>query len=216
MISDNQRARKLRSEAILRSEGVPFLDHLPVIEDERTAELRTSSEIALRAMVLNVVSVKGEGLGHERALEIVEQYHLESALTPDERQFLENDHPSDKDKVQFSWRYEAYWTLLWALNFVDELGRPDTVCDVELAVRIKVDRASTQFIDEARCRDVDEILDALDLTYRYDWACVDARLNGKAAPAGLNPGVVVERHHALNWLVGYGESAEWDDVTTDT
>ena len=28
-------------------------------------------------------------------------------------------------------------------------------------------------------------------------------------------GVVMERHYALNWLIGYSDQ-EWDDVTTDT
>ena len=27
--------------------------------------------------------------------------------------------------------------------------------------------------------------------------------------------VVIERHHALNWLIGY-ENQQWDDVSTDT
>lgn len=40
-------------------------------------------------------------------------------------------------------------------------------------------------------------------------------MNGRDAPAGLEKGVVKERHYALNWLVGYMDQA-WDDVTTDT
>jgi hypothetical protein len=32
---------------------------------------------------------------------------------------------------------------------------------------------------------------------------------------GLDPGVIQERHHALNWLVRF-EDAEWDDVDTPT
>lgn len=28
-------------------------------------------------------------------------------------------------------------------------------------------------------------------------------------------GVVQERHHALNWLIGYC-GQDWDDITTDT
>jgi hypothetical protein len=44
---------------------------------------------------------------------------------------------------------------------------------------------------------------------------VDARVNGRATPAGLDADVIMERHHALNWLIGYMDQA-WDDVTTDT
>jgi hypothetical protein len=32
---------------------------------------------------------------------------------------------------------------------------------------------------------------------------------------GLDPGVTMERHHALNGLIGY-DDADWDDVATDT
>jgi hypothetical protein len=31
----------------------------------------------------------------------------------------------------------------------------------------------------------------------------------------LHPGVAQERHHALNWLIGYMDQ-EWDKVSTDT
>ena len=40
-------------------------------------------------------------------------------------------------------------------------------------------------------------------------------MNGKSAPSGLDPGVVQERHQALNWLIGYMDQ-HWDDVSTDT
>jgi hypothetical protein len=216
MISESQRLRKLRSEAILEQEGVPFIDHLPVVEDERTAEFRTLEEVAWRAMALNIVSVKGEGLDQTRVLEIVEQYGLELVLTPKEKEFILNDVPSEHDRIQFSWRYEAYWVLLWALGYVEALGRPDEVCDVPRAVSVMVGRDAEEFIRDAKLRRADVILDAVDLIYRYHWACRDASLNGRIAPAELNPSVVVERHHALNWLVGYGDNAEWDDVTTDT
>ena len=59
------------------------------------------------------------------------------------------------------------------------------------------------------------ILDEADRIYRYDWACADARIKGRDAPAGLDPGVVVERHRMFNWLIRYMDAA-WDDVRTDT
>lgn len=35
-------------------------------------------------------------------------------------------------------------------------------------------------------------------------ACVNARVKHQPAPAGLDAGAVVKRHHALNWLIDYG------------
>jgi hypothetical protein len=62
---------------------------------------------------------------------------------------------------------------------------------------------------------MDQILDQADLIYRYHWAVVDARVKGKQPPAGLDPGIVYERHYALNWLIRYSDQ-EWDDISTDT
>ena len=181
MVSNISLERKRRSEAILKKEGVPFVAHLPVVEDEETAQIRSLEEVAWRAMALNIVAVKGEGLEQDRTLEIVEEYKLEHAFTPKEREFIFNDEPSEHDRIQFAWRYEGYWVLLWALNYIEELSRPDQICDVPRAVRIMVDRTAGQFIAEAKLRSASDILDAVDLIYRYDWACVDARLNGRPA-----------------------------------
>ncbi|MER9491067.1 DUF4272 domain-containing protein [Mesorhizobium sp. M0320] len=70
-------------------------------------------------------------------------------------------------------------------------------------------------LKRANLRPQSELLDAADLIYRYNWAVMDARVNGKAAPAGLERDVVVERHYVLNWLIGY-MGQEWDDISTDT
>ena len=207
--------RKKRSEAILKSEGVPFISHLPVVEDEATASFRTAEEVSWRAMALCLVASKGEGLAQEQVRRIVDQYELEQALTTKERKFIFDDAPSDSDRTQHVWRYEGYWVLLWALHYVVDLERPDHFCDVARAVKVMKERSAQEFITAAQLRRHNDILDATDLIYRYDWACVDARLKSEDPPAGLNAGVVWERHYALNWLVGYMDQ-EWDDISTDT
>lgn len=63
-------------------------------------------------------------------------------------------------------------------------------------------------------RDIDEILDEADLIYRYDWACVDARMKQLNAPAGLNSSVVVERHGALIGLYSVTVIGDDPDVNT--
>jgi len=113
------------------------------------------------------------------------------------------------------WRVEAAWVLLWAVGYVKELGKPETVCEVGQAVAFIKQRNAAQFIADARLRPLAEILDEADLIYRYHWAVVDARVNGTEVPAGVDPGVIYERHYALNWLIGYMDQ-EWDDITTDT
>ena len=65
----------------------------------------------------------------------------------------------------------------------------------------------------AKLRSVGELLDAADMIFRLDWACVDTRIHGLPAPAGMDGGVVMERHKALNWLI-CGD--DWDEVDIST
>lgn len=207
--------RKERSERVLISEAVPINKLLPVIEAEKEAKRRTKEEIAYRALALLVVAVKGEGLEQPVVEKIVKDYGLDPHFTPKERAFLRNASASQHDKVQFVWRYEAAWTLLWALGYVEKLEKPAGICDVPRAVKFMQEKRTKQFIADANLRALPKILDQADRIYRYHWAVVDARVNGKQTPAGLEPGVTLERHYALNWLIGYMEQ-DWDDISTDT
>ena len=207
--------RKERSEARLRSEGVPVNPSLPVIEDVGSLKRRVKEEIAWRAMALLVVAGKGEGLDQPTVDKVVADYDLDEHLTPKEATFINQVSPSEHDRIQFSWRYEAAWTLLWALGYVDELEKPTGTCDVPRAVNFFLERTAAQFIADSKLRPIEHIADEADLIYRYHWAVVDARINGRPSPAALEPGVTMERHHALNWLIGYMDQ-EWDDVSTDT
>jgi hypothetical protein len=206
--------RRSRSEAILRAEGVPVLASLPVIEMTTEALKRSKEEVALRTLCLLLVAAKGEGLGQEVVEGVLESYELRSHLSPNELAFVLDDSPSQHDRIQFTWRHEAAWTLLWALGFVPELGKPAQMCDVNFAVSTKLERTTSQFIEDSNLRPIADILDQADLIYRYHWAVTNARIKGQQIPAALDPGVTEERHYALNWLIGTEQA--WDHVTTDT
>jgi len=211
-MADEAEARKVRSIAILKKEGVPFIDHLPVIETEAEAKRRSTEEVALRAIALWIVALKGAGLERKEVENLVKKYDIVNAFTPKERKFIQSPVVSEDERIQFTWRYECYWVMLWALGFVDDLGRPDAMCQ---GVSFLRELGREGFLKKAKLRPAHEILDAADLIYRYHWATDDARINNRDPPSGLDPGVVAERHYALNWLVGYSDQ-EWDDVTTDT
>ena len=207
--------RKARSEEVLSSEGVPINASLPIFISESEAKIRTKEEIAYRALSLLIVSVKGEGLDQTVVDGVTKDYGLAEHFTPRERSFIKNPAPTQNARVQFTWRYEAAWTLLWALGYVETLEKPTSICDVARAVTFMKQRTSDKFIADAKPRTMPELLEAADRIYRYHWAVVDARVNGHSAPAGLDSGVTLERHYALNWLVGY-MGQEWDDISTDT
>jgi hypothetical protein len=206
--------RKVRSETILQAEGVPFLATLPVIETMAEALKRSKEEVALRTLCLLFVAAKGEGIAEEILEQVLESYELRPHLTPKELGFVLDSSPSQHDRIQFTWRYEAAWTLLWALGFVAKLGKPAEVCDVKFAVGTMIETTTSRFIEDSELRPIADIIDQADLIYRYHWAVTNARLKGRQIPAALDPRVTQERHHALNWLIGTDPA--WDDVTTDT
>ncbi len=209
----DQVLRKAWAEDLLAQQGVPVNRHLPCIEGEAEVAVRTAREIADRLRALIVVAVKGEGLEQEEVQAVVEEWGVRALFTPRELAFIDDPAPSDHDRLQFSWRYEAAWALFWALNCSREpLAFPDSICDVpHLTATIR----DTPDLTVNGAQSANNMLNEADLIYRYHWAVRQASIDGVPPPAGLDPGVVMERHHALNWLIGYDE-ADWDDVGTDT
>ena len=159
--------RKKRSIARMKQEGVSVSEHLPAIEDSKGAKVRASQEVARRAIAICITAVKGEGLDQATIDELVKRFQAESFFSPEEKAFVGNADPAKRDRIQFSWRYECYWVLLWALGYVESLQPPHGICDVKKAIAILRDRGTEKFIKGAKLRPLAEILDQADLIYRY-------------------------------------------------
>ena len=208
--------RKEASIEWLEDMAVPVNQHLPPIQGEEETELRTPEEIAGRSLGLTLVALKGEGLEQEIVERVYRDLGLEGLLTPKEIAFYQDAEPEQQDRINFVWRYESLFVLLWSLGFADELGYPGSICDVQAVVKaVQSAGGVAGLLAKANPRSKTEILDEADRIYRLHWAVVDARLRGQSAPADLEAGVVYERHYALNWLIGYQGDA-WDDISTDT
>ena len=215
--------RRNQSLESIRARHIHVTEWLPLIESEQDAHFRSAREIAGRAAALMIVALYSELLLSEqettqKAREfiqpIVECYGAGAFFSPKERAYLEDDNSTEQDRVQFVWQYEPLLVMLWALGYEEELSFPDRICDVAALVRTMREHDSIQaLLEQARPRGGDELLCAADLTYRLDWACVDARIHGLPAPGGMDGGVVMERHKALNWLV-CGD--DWDEVDIST
>jgi hypothetical protein len=209
----DQVLRKAWAEDVLTEQGIPINTHLPCIEGGAEVQLRSAKEVADRLLALTIVAVKGEGLEQEAVEGIIADRNARALFTAKELAFINDPVPSEHDKIQFVWRYEAAWVMYWALNFTDEpLSFPGTICDVPLLVQTVRD---TPDLAKHGLHSANNILNEADLIYRYHWAVRQASIDGENAPGGLDGGVVMERHHALNWLISYCD-ADWDDVGTDT
>jgi hypothetical protein len=209
----DQILRKQWAESVLEEQGVPINRHLPCIEGELQARVPPVKAVANRLLALSVVAVKGQGMAQAEVEAIVDVRGIRPLLTPKELAFINDLEPSEHDCIQFVWRYEAAWVLFWALNFTGApLSYPDGICDVDLLLDTVRD---TPDLTINGLQSTNNILNEADIIYRYHWAVRDAQINGNDIPASLNASVVMERHYALNWLVGY-MGADWDDISTDT
>ncbi len=229
-LPEEQRRRRGRSRAVLEAYGIFVPNWYPVIEAEGEAHVRTPEEIARRAFALVSVALYseclvGDGMSREEAYAFIRPRmavfgaDCEEAgfFSPDEWKYLHDPDSGQQEWINGTWQYECLYVMEWALGLVDSLGFPDHYCDVPLTVRLLKEYDSVEEILAAsHPRTAAELLDACDLIFCLDWACVNTRLYQFPAPAGMDGGVTQEWHKSLNWLIGYGDSALWDEVSTDT
>lgn len=209
----DQILRKNWAEDVVREHGIAVNPYLPVIESEAEARPRTVQQIAERLLALTIVALKGEGLEQDRVLAIIAERGAMRLFTPKEHAFITAANPSEHDRIQFVWRYEAAWVMFWALNFTKQpLAFPGAICDVPLLVGTVRD---THDLAVHGRQSTNNLLNEADLIYRYHWAIRQAQIDGAPTPGALEAGVVMERHYALNWLIGY-DNQDWDHVSTDT
>ena len=216
-IGKTAQERKDISIEILKSQGVPFIDHLPLVYETSEVAPREKDEVIARAIcsfaaIMCACTIRDNGeltdedkQGTKDFLD--NRFGCIDKLTRMERRVIEGEASCD-EAVNMGWKYESLWALLWAMGLVKELDFPKDICDCDFVMKT----FSGDFSERVKMRGTDEILQALDLIYRYHWACVNARVNGTKS-AGLDEEVVMERRGGLEWLCCKG--AENDNLTDE-
>lgn len=208
--------RKQLSIEQLKNEGIAHIDWLPVIEDESEAELKTPLEIAKRLIACMLcIQASFDQRNDDYDAEVIIFYQKLLKLfqidnLAKKELIVFEQKGNETDWLNMTWKYEACWALLWALGLIDELkfpNEPMTHDECHFAIDVVSSNADIdEFLSKVKMRSLDEILDQADLIYRYHWACVDARINGKEV--NLDGGVVMERRAGLDWL--FRVDADWD------
>lgn len=209
--------RKKETEKYLKSLNIPFIDHLPVVEDESEVKIRTGQAIAERILVLVYLAYISEVPDQrETVIDFIKTNLLWEKISPDEKVLFQKSDLTAQESSNISWRSEAVWLLLWSINKVEKLALPTEQIEInEIVSRLpKFLTDPTAFIKTAKVRPASEILDISDLMYRLHWAARNAQLNNQPMPANLDLSIVMERHYAINWVTFYAEA--WDEITTDT
>jgi len=207
--------RKRLSEERLQSLGVPLNPNLPLIEGDDEVTLRSPDEIVQRLIALWAVSGSAFLAGNRHFREYVVARNYMSWLSKEERLFLFEDTPSEKRRIQFTWRLECLFFLGWAAGLIKEIEIPsiESTCGAMMDLFPAEMEEPTRLRDAIKLRSKPEILDWSDLLYRLHWP---TRQFGKSVSSRVNPGVVQEWHLAVNWLTRYDGEDNWDWVGTDT
>lgn len=210
-------ARKQRTTALLAEKGVRVPASLPPVLGAGELAMRDPEELVGRALALMSVSVYAEGLHSGQPIPAQEiQARLTGAdLSPSEASFLATEDPQPQAIVNHAWRYEALAVVLWALGHLPELSWPEQIADVPTLAKTVFELGEQGLLARAAVRSESEVLDALDLHLRLHWAAREAGRKEQTPPAGLHPGVLMERHGALNWITCWHD-ADWDEVDTPT
>ena len=214
--------RKNKSIAILVSQGVPYIEHLPLRYETEEVTPRDKKEVIERvacsfSSIMCALSITKNKYTEEDRVYMTQdflsaKYHALELLTPREQQVIAGTI-SEAGAINAVWKYEAVWALLWALGIIEELSLPSEICDCDLVMgTMERFKNLDDFMANTTLRPMEEILQALDLHYRYHWAAVNARVNG-SDPAGIDEGIVMERRAGLEWLCCKGEE---NDNLTDT
>jgi hypothetical protein len=209
--------RKKETEKLLKSLDIPYIDHLPLIEEENEVKIRTAQEIAERILILVYLAYVSEVPEEkENVIAFLKANFLWDKVSPGEEELFQKDELTDQDVVNISWRSEAVWLLLWTIKKVDKLELPTEQVEIsEIVSRLPEFLTDpSEFIKTAILRPTTEILDISDLTYRLHWATRNADLSKQTMPVNLSLSIIMERHYAINWVTYYAE--EWDEITTDT
>ena len=214
--------RRNNSNKKIKKLGIACLETLPVIEDSTQVSLKDIDTICKRAIACLISTQLAIDISENNDydssktffLNMLKQYGVQDNLIEKEKRIF-NGKYSKQDVIDVVWSYEAYWSLVWTLGLVENIDYPNQICDCEKAIMlVSTCKTYDDFKCKCKIRDIEEILDMLDLYYRYDWAVTEKRINPDTLIADLNPDVVVERRKGLEWLIANEE--DWDEISLDT
>lgn len=189
------------------------------MEDEFPPDaVRSPEEVARRALAL--FSVVGVALGAPRGdvLQWLNETGIVEDLAPSEERFLGTPNPSHQQIVDGGWLSERLVVLCWALGKVEDLPPPDQQCDTALFQDLLppfADTSTSSFIANATLQSDEVLTGKADELLHQHWEARNAKLTGARPKTPVDIEIVQERHHAINWVIGY-DGVPWDEVTTDT
>lgn len=216
--------RRIKNNTFIKNMGIACYENLPMIESSSEVVLKDLDTICKRAIACLLstqvacdIQAK-QNYEHSKEIfsKLLKEYGVEDYLLESEKKIFNNMY-NEQDVINVMWTYECYWALIWALGLIndDEIKIPNDVCNCEKAVALVSScKSFEEFKNKTKIRNIEEILDMLDLYYRYHWACVEKRINPNTNIGFLDSGVVLERRKGLEWLIS--NVYDWNSISLDT
>jgi hypothetical protein len=213
----SQHAREIRRAALaaLTSNSVPVNTRMPLMDIPTRFGLKAPPTVAKRIICLYALTGLANGAEPDLLLSWLVEEGVDSDLLESERRFFEVSL-SQQEEVNLSWNQESLIALAWGGGLITDLPFPFKQGDLKsvfptIPPEVEVD----QFVAGFRLRDESELYLQVDIHYCLHWSLRHREAWGADAfPKRPTLDVVIERRHALEWLIGIADT--WDDVPLDT
>lgn len=149
------------------------------------------------------------------------QEKLWDHVSQNERAFLIEPQPEQRQLSRLSWGLEGALTLGWALGIVQHLPAfnrtaPDEELDAFFTAIPELGGETQQFLNRLRYRDLGEIYEENLVNELATSYFRDLLFNGQNDETTIDRGVSFERHKILNWLRQFSGISGWDDTDMST
>lgn len=213
-----QKKRREKNNKLVAKKKIAVGERVMTRWDDDSVELRNVEEICKRAaacfFVIQIACDIGnnnyeEGLNYFKPL--IDHFGVADQLNSKESRIIDGTY-SMQDAIDMDWAYESFWALLWCLGLVKDISDGSGVCDCQKAIDIVMScKSVSDLVKKSKLRKKEEILDMLDLYFRYNWAINDAKVNPASSTGNLNPSTVIERRRGLEWVVSNVD--DWYDLS---
>ena len=92
-------------------------------QEEYVEQIRSADEVARRCIVLYAVLAAGHGEPRDELVSWLRREDLWDAVSPKESEFLLAESPTQRHRINATWRAEALFPLLWSLGLISEFSR---------------------------------------------------------------------------------------------